>query len=461
MAGEARSLTEQLSDVLSAVRPRDISDTTMATAAALVQDWLGSAIAGTATKPGRMLVAEGESRGDGVCSVLGLSAGRDAAVAALVNGGLSHIVEMDDLDRESVVHPGCVVIPAALATAEEHGATGCEFLAAVVVGYEVAIRVGAAVGASHYAYWQNTATCGGFGAAAATGFLIGLSPEQMVWALGNAGSVAGGLWQFNHDGAMTKHLHAGRAAANGLLAARLAYRGFTGAREILEGPQGFFAAMSHDATPGRVVAGLRQAVESSDWAISRVSVKPHASCRHTHPAVDATLRLREQVDAAAVERIRVRTYDTAIAITDAPTPANRFQAKFSLQYTVARALLTGRVGLRDFDTAMLREESVRRLIDRTELVPDPEHSARYPAAWTATVEVDLADGRQLSETVHAAKGDPENPLSEPELAEKFTDMVAWTEYGPETPRLLEALSALPSRRNMRSFLPEDVDSIVH
>lgn len=455
---EQRSLTEQLADALCCLRPHDFSDETLATASSFVMDWLACAVAGTASKPGRMLIGEGESRGDGPCSVLGLTAGRDAEVAALVNGGLSHIVEMDDLERESVVHPGCVVIPAALAVAEESRATGREFLAAVILGYEVAIRVGAAVGRSHYAYWQNTATCGGFGSAIAAGFLLGLSPEQHVWALGNAGSMAAGLWQFNHDGAMTKHLHAGRAAANGVLAARMAHRGFTGAREILEGAQGFFTAMSRDAEPERVVAGLQQAVEKGEWAINRVSIKPHASCRHTHPAVDAALTLRPRIDLDAVRNIGVHTYGTALNLTDAPNPVNRFQAKFSLQYTVARALVSGRVGLRDFDTVMLEEPPVRDLMSKTRLVLDPELDQRYPSAWAATVSVELADGTVQQVTVDAPKGDPENPLTGDELRAKFSEMVSWTEYGYELDRLLSSLGALAKRRNMSSFLPESPDT---
>ncbi|HET7093840.1 MAG TPA: MmgE/PrpD family protein, partial [Thermomicrobiales bacterium] len=285
--GDGRTLTEQLAAAILSGVAAGIDAATLAAARRFTLDWLGCAIAGTVTPAGAMLIAEGASRGPGPAAALGVEAGRDAETAALVNGGLAHIVEMDDLDRASVVHPGCVVIPAALAAAEERGADGRTFLAAVVAGYEAASRIGAAVGQSHYAYWHNTATCGAYGAAAAAGVVLGLAPERLVWALGNAGSIAGGLWQFNHDGAMTKHLHAGRAAANGVLAARLAARGFTGARAILEGPQGLFAAASRDARPERVVAGLDTLGGETPWRIHGVSIKPHASCRHTHPAVDA------------------------------------------------------------------------------------------------------------------------------------------------------------------------------
>lgn len=348
----APSLTQQLAAALTSFDPADLTDEDVRFAKLFVLDWLASAVAGTATVPGRMLIDEGRERGAGACRVLGVAEGRDPEVAALVNGGLSHIVEMDDLDRRSVVHPGTVVIPAALAAAETDDATGRRFLLGVIAGYEAAIRVGEAVGRSHYRYWQNTATCGTFGAAAAAGIVSELDAEQLTWALGNAGSVAGGLWQFNHDGAMTKHLHAGRAASNGLLAARLAKRGFTGAREILEGPQGFFAAMSTDAQPARATAGLEcgLGVRGSGWKIGGVSIKPHASCRHTHPAIDAARELRRELGAEVgqARRVRVETYGTALQVTDAPNPTNAYQAKFSLQYCTAQALRHGRVGLLDF-----------------------------------------------------------------------------------------------------------------
>ena len=176
----------------------------------------------------------------------------------------------------SVTHPGCVVIPAALAVAEQIGASGYDLLSAVIVGYELVCRIGAAGRQSPLLLLHNTATCGVFGAAAAAGWLLGLSAEQLVWALGNAGTMAAGLWQFNADGAMSKHLHAGRAAANGVLAATLAATGFTGAREILEGKRGFLLRRHQMPILMSFYAGLG----SDELRIANVSIKPHASGRH-------------------------------------------------------------------------------------------------------------------------------------------------------------------------------------
>jgi 2-methylcitrate dehydratase PrpD len=450
------SLTQELSAALTSVETDDLAPDDLWYARLFLLDWLACAVAGTATAPGRIAIDEGRDHGSGPCRVLGLGEERDADVAAFVNGALSHIVEMDDLDRGSVVHPGTVVIPAALAAAEAVNAPGDRFLTAVVVGYEAAIRIGEAVGRSHYRFWQNTATCGTFGAAAAAGFVYGLNADQMTWALGNAGSVAGGLWQFNHDGAMTKHLHTGRAASTGLLAARLAARGFTGAAEILEGPQGFFAAMSTDAKPGRVTRALECVLGSSDcnWKIRGVSIKPHASCRHTHPAVDAAIGLRERLgsDAGEVERVQVETYGTALQVTDTPRPTNAYQAKFSLQYCTAQALCHGRVGLHDFAPDRLSDRAIRELMTRIELVVDPDFDAAYPGVWSARVTVELADGRAETATVEAPKGDPENPVDWDEVVAKFRDLATGTPFEPQVDRMVGEIVNLDRRPSMRGFL---------
>jgi len=365
---------------------------------------------------------------------------------------------MDDIDRGSVVHPGTVVIPAALAVAQEVGSTGLEFLTAVIVGYEAAIRVGETVGRSHYEYWQNTATCGTFGAAAAAGYLYGLSEEEFVWAFGSAGSMAAGLWQFKHDGAMTKSLHTAQAASNGVRAARLARRGFTGARSILEGPQGFFAAMSRDARPELVLAGLDSGLGSSTspWKIHGVSLKPHASCRHTHAAVDAALNLRQelgQLSPDEIRSVRVTTYAAAVAITDNPAPHTAYQAKFSMQYCVAQALLTGLLGPHDFGTSQIADPQTRELVAKVELTVDPTLDARYPTAWCARVAVETNDGRFRQVLIEAPKGDPERQLTPAELEFKLRDLAQGTVFANKTGAVVEAVAGLATRASMLNFLP--------
>ena len=229
-----RSLTERLAAFVTSVRPSDLPAKALEDFRYFTLDWLASAIAGTGTAAGSKILAHAAEQPGAHASVVGLDGLRGTQAAAFANGAIAHITETDDVHRGAVLHPAVAVIPAALATAERLGATGLDLLIAVVLGYEVAIRVGESVGTSHYFYWHNTSTCGVFGAAAAAGWLLGLSEQQMGWALGNAGSLSAGLWEFNSDGAMAKHLHAGHAASSGVLAAELAARDFTGTRFVLD-----------------------------------------------------------------------------------------------------------------------------------------------------------------------------------------------------------------------------------
>jgi len=423
------SLTERLAAWLATQREQKPSAELLEVSGGYVLDWLGSALAGHTTEPGRILFDYALAQPAGPARIVGSDLGRAVEVAALVNGGLSHIVEMDDLDRGSVLHPGAVVIPAALAVAEREQASGPAFLAAVIAGYEVAIRIGEAVGKRHYFYFHNTTTCGVFGAAAAAGQLLGLSAEQLVWALGNAGTQAAGLWEFNREGAMSKHLHAGRAAASGILAADLAARGFSGARFILEGERGFFAATAPDANPERVTAGLHKA--SLPLKICGVSIKPHASCRHTHPAIDAALALRPQINDQAIERIELDTYQAALDLCDNPDPHTSYAAKFSLHYCVASALRRGSADLADFTPEAIVEPQIRALLPQISARVASDIEAGYPGEWAARLRIVLADETILETTVRNPKGDPENALSRSQLETKFRQLAG---YGGQADR---------------------------
>ena len=439
------SITGELARALVGLRRRGDSEPALDAASSMLLDWLGSALAGCATAPGATLLAYGDAEPEGGATVIGGKGARSAETAAFVNGALSHIVEMDDVDRGSVLHPGAVVIPAALAVAEVRAKSGRELLSAIVTGYEVAIRIGEAVGKKHYHFFHNTSTCGVFGAAAAASRLLDLDEERMVWALGNAGTQASGLWEFNAEGAMSKHLHAGRAASNGVLAAFLAERGFTGPSRILEGERGLFRATAPDADPDRVVAGL--GVEK--LKVHGVSLKPHASCRHTHAAIDCALALRPRIGTERIETIAVDTYAATLALCDRPRPSTPYEAKFSLQFCVASAVLRGDAGLGAFGEDSIRDSRIRELTSKVHARIEGEIEARYPAEWPARVRVCLANGATLDAETRYPKGDPENPLSRTEIEEKFSTLAAFGGFEGASNGFREWVRSLPRLATVR------------
>ncbi len=443
------TLTQQLADAFS-YGHNSPPPAVLHAAQSYLMDWLGCALAATQTESGQIFIDYARQQPNGPTTLLGLNAGRSAATTAFTNSALSHSIEMDDLHRASVLHPGCVVIGPALAVAQSEHRPGRELLAAITIGYEVAIRVGEAIGQAHYKIWHTTGTCGCFGATAGAAYLLHISPQQFTWALGNAGTQASGLWQFLDDQAMTKPLHAGRAAANGLLAAELAQRGFTGPPSILEGKRGLFAAMAPDARPEAVASGLHE--KPFPWKLPGVSIKPHASCRHTHPAIDAALLGRAQLnlpeDLHRIKKIELETYQTAIDTASTLTPTNANGARFSLPYCLAQALVAGDVLLDAFAPELLHEPIRQRLMGRTTLSVAPELDAQYPAAWPARVHIYLDDSRQISTTVSAPRGDPENPLSEEELQAKFRGLLSGTPWGDKTDALLNWLAELPQAQRV-------------
>ncbi len=414
-------------------------------------DWLGNVYAGAATRTGQ-IVRDVVTEGGGTpeASLIGFGARSSAFGAALVNGASSHIVEFDDIYREAIYHPGAPTIAAAFAVAEKLGADGRRLAAAIAAGYDVGNRIGAAIQPAHYRFWHTTGTVGTFGAAAAAGNLLGLSEEEMTWAFGSAGSQAAGLWQFLEDGqTMTKPLHAGKAAANGVLAALLAKKGFGGATRILEGEKGFAAATSSNWSFERVLSTL-----GSHFTVVDTTFKAYASCGHTHPSIDATKAIvaAHGVRAGDVERVKIRTYDQAYTVCQNPSPQTTYQAKFSIPYTVAITLRFGRVGTAEFAQERIRDEETAELMRRIEVEPDPELTALVPGRRPAVVQIILKDGRSFTQREDFRKGDPENPPSQQELEDKFRDLASATLSPEEAAFTIEAVSSLESVEDVSMLL---------
>jgi 2-methylcitrate dehydratase PrpD len=362
-----------------------------------------------------------------------------AAAVAFTRGVASHILELDDIHKTSTVHAGSPVISAALSVAEREHADGRAFLLAVALGYEAALRIGEAVNPSHYRYWHPTGTGATFGAAVAAGSLLKLNATQMLDALGSAGTQAAGLWEFNADGAMSKHLHPGKAAMNGILAADLARAGFTGATRILEGDRGFFRAMSAVYDETRITDAL-----GDRWKIQENCYKLHSCCGHTHTAIDLALQLRKP----GLHSVQIETYAQGHAIVQNARPTTPYQAKFSLAYCVAAALLDGQVNLNQFTPSRIAAPDITAMLNRIEVTVAPDLTAKYPAAWPARLTLTLANGDALHGEADFPRGNPENPVSTPELEAKFRALVS-PHFGGETAQAtIETVARLATLNDM-------------
>ncbi|MEE9939680.1 MAG: MmgE/PrpD family protein [Achromobacter xylosoxidans] len=436
------------------LRFEDIPAPVLRRAEDLLLDCLASILAGAASRPvlaiDRYAAAMGPA--DGPSEILINRRRTSPVFAAIVNAAAAHVVEQDDVHNGSVFHPAAVVFPPALAVAQALGRSGRDLLVAAVAGYEVGIRVGEFLGRSHYKIFHTTGTAGTLAAAAATGRLLGLSPAAMLDAFGSAGTQAAGLWEFLRDAADSKQLHTARAAANGIAAAYLAQEGFTGARHILEGPQGMAAGMSSDADPARLTDRL-----GTRWALAETSFKFHASCRHTHPAADALQQvLREHKLAESdIARVVAQVHQGAIDVLGPVVdPRTVHQSKFSMGTVLGLIARQGRAGLPEFDAA-LDDPAVADFRGRVTMELDPEVDGAYPQRWIGKVTVHTRDGRVLHGRVDEPKGDPGNTLSRDEIETKTLSLGRYADAATEAELrgLIDAIWGLERAGKVGALLP--------
>ncbi|WP_089961916.1 MmgE/PrpD family protein [Limnohabitans sp. 2KL-3] len=433
MTQHTASNTAQLAAFASALRFEDIPAPVVSKIEDLLVDWFGSAVAGHGSRPVESITrfAQAMGAGEGPSEVIINRARTTPYLAAMVNAAASHVAEQDDVHNGSVFHPATVVFPPAVAVAQALGASGQQLLAASVVGYEVGIRVGEFLGRSHYRVFHTTGTAGTLAAAAAVGHLLGLNAQQMQHAFGSAGTQSAGLWEFLRTAADSKQLHTAHAAAAGLMSAYLAKDGFTGAAEILEGPQGMAVGMSSDADPSRLVDGL-----GTRWATAETSFKYHASCRHTHPAADALLHVMQTNGLKLDDLAQVVTHVHQGAIDvlgPVVRPVTVHQSKFSMGTVLALVAQHGHAGLTEFDRDFL-SQATQALRDKVSMVLDAEVDSAYPKRWIGKVTVTTTDGRVLHGRVDEPKGDPGNTLSRQEITDKALRLAAFS--GGATPEAM-------------------------
>lgn len=446
----ATAIFPSLTGQLAALLARPVAPAARARARLHLLDWLGCAALGAQRPAGQAMAGILAEHGAGPCWTLGHDP-RPLDAALRYNASLGNILEMDDVHRSSILHPGPVIIPAALAVAQHRGIDDADaLLDAIVRGYEATIRIGRAIGVSHYRYWHNTASCGGFGAAAACASLYGLDQAQLVSALGNAGSRSGGLWRMRHEDVMSKQWHTADAAASGVAAAQLAAHGVSGPHAILEGEQGMFAAMSIDADPAQVTRA------EADWLIFDTTFKPWPACRHAHPAIDALLQLlqRYAVSPSAVRSVRVDTYADALLFCDRPLPRTEAQARFSIQHALAAILAYGAPQLPHYASASLDDANIARWRACISVHTDDGYSARFPQAYGARVSVTLEQGRVLTLALDDTRGDPACPMTPLDIEAKAAMLMDAAGIAPaQSAQLRQAVLALGTGTPLASLWP--------
>ncbi len=380
-------------------------------------DWFGCAIGARGSKLAECLQTLGTAPASVTQrTLLGTTVSTDEALR--VHGALGNVLEMDDVHRTSILHPGPIVVPAALSVALQTDAMLDTLLDGVTRGYEAVIRVGRALDAAHYRYFHTTSTAGAFGAAAAAASVLGLDRDRTAHALALAGTRTGGLWQVRHGG-MGKSWHNALAAESGVAAAHWAQAGVLGPLALLEGPQGLFAATCTAPRPDRIT-------EDAPWWIDDVSFKPWPACRHAHAVIDAALEVRcalAQRSPMLIATIRIGTYEDALRFCDCVRPGNENEARFSLQHCAAVVLALGRPEALHFREPFLADPRLQRLREITAVGVGQRFAADYPDHYGAEIEVTLQDGQALGATVSDALGDPQNPLDLPALIEKAATLI--------------------------------------
>jgi 2-methylcitrate dehydratase PrpD len=412
-----------------------------------ILDTLGASLAGALAIEPRQALAVMDSTGTVPVWGTGLRLG--ARDAALVNGIAAHALELDD--SGGCDHSGAVVLPAALAALSlaDRPIPGAELVTAVVLGYDVGRRVLEACGgyaAHNNAGWHSTATCGVFGAAATAARLLGLHAAQTAAALGHAASFSGGLWNFVHDSAQTKRLHAGRAAEGGLLAALLAGRGVTGSGQVFGDVWGGFLKTIAPTTaePGALTAGF-----GDPWKIMRCSIKPYASCRGTHSTVDAVSVLLNEHAGADVAGVLVRPSAFLTNMCGGRELGTLASAQMSLPYAVAARLVHGSVGIDAYRAERRRDPRIAPALARIMLETDPSQADLDDPQVTIT----FADGTRASRQASVALGAPANPIADADLHAKYRSLADMVMPAGQAAALAEAVLALDRSGDARTLLP--------
>ncbi|MDH3733517.1 MAG: MmgE/PrpD family protein [Gemmatimonadota bacterium] len=427
----------------------DLSPEVLAEGRRCVTDGIGVTLAGSTDRCSQIVRDEiGSHAPDASATILGTSTRATAPLAARANGTAGHAMDFDDTQLTSspdrifglLTHPTVTPLTAGLAVAERYDVSGAGFLEAFLVGFEVECKMAEAIDPRHYGEgFHSTATLGTYGAVVTASKLLGLDAGQLEMALGIAGSMASGIRL--GFGTMTKPLHAGRAAENGITAAELAKRGFTSGHEPLEGTWGFFRVFGGGFEEDRLVGTLGQPHSIVDPG---VSVKPYPSGSLGHPSMDAMLALVTDNDVAPgdIDAITFRAGNNILKPLRYPRPRNELEAKFCIPFILSSIALRRRAGIHEFTDEFVLSPEVAGMMDRVEVRFDEEIDAMGYDRMRSAIDVRLTDGRELTTTADTYRGGPERPLTRDELHGKFRECAALVLDDPAIDTALDRLDRL-------------------
>ena len=408
-------VSRQLAQFIVSSRWGDVPRTIRHEAKRAVLNWLACALGGCRDDAvGRAFAALAEFSGPRRATLIGRRERVDPLLAACINGLSSNILDYDDTHLQTVVHPSVPVAAAVFAAAEHHPVTGAQLLHAFVLGVETECRIAAAIPEHYAAGWHITATCGVFGAAAASGRLLGLDTQQMTWALGIAATQSSGLTEML--GSMCKSYNIAYAARSGLLAALLAAENFTSSERGIEAPRGFAHVLATNARLDVITKNLGET-----WALSGTAYKPYPCGIVLHSVIDGCIQLREQhgLKAGSIERVDVRSHPLALELAGKSAPHDGLEGKLSAYHAAAVALLFGKAGVAQFTDECVQDPQVVAL--RQKVVVHPDVSLEK---MEARVSVLLDDGRELHQHVQHALGSLERPLTDRDIETKFHELAA-------------------------------------
>lgn len=424
----------------------------------LLLDYLGVALRGAlydSSRPPQKL-ARNMGADSSKAVVIGTDILTTPPLAALANGIAAHAPELDDVVNEASLHPGAVVMSAALAASCLPGTTVRSFIESVVVGYEVTVRAALSLdpSAPYDQGFHPTGTCGAMGAAVAAAKIMNLDPDQMANALGIAGNQASGSMEFLSDGSQTKRFNAGWAAQSGVMAALLAKDGFTGPSTIFEGKHGFLHSYAARSNPDRLLTDW-----SSPYHILKTSVKPHSCCRYKQGSIDCVLKIMQEneLDPGDIEKVTIGVLTAGFPLVAEPIdkkqhPKSIVDAQFSMPFGAAVAMLYGKAALNEYTLENVQAKRVISLMEKISCVKDKDLDAEFPKKWPAWAKILTTKGQTFSAAVEYPKGDPENPFTWDELIEKFNGLTAPL-FSPEKQiQVVDSVRSLNQKSNLNELV---------